>query len=42
MLELSCEIIKQKGPVGIGKAVAMANGKVAASGELTFMLVDNP
>ena len=42
VLELSCEIIRQKGPVGVGKAVATVNGKVAANAELTFMLVDNP
>ena len=37
-LKLECEIIKQKGPVGIGKAVATnAEGKVAVSAELTFM-----
>ena len=42
VLELSCEIIKQRGPVGVGKAVATVNGKVAANAELTFMLVDNP
>ena len=41
VLEMRCEIIRQKGPVGIGKAVATVGGKVAASGELTFMLVDN-
>lgn len=40
MLELECEIIKQKGPVGVGKATATVGGKVAASAELTFMLVD--
>ena len=38
-LKLECEIIKQKGPVGIGKAVATnAEGKVAVSAELTFMI----
>ena len=42
VLELSCEIIKQRGPVGVGKAVATVNGKVACNAELTFMLVDNP
>lgn len=42
VLELSCEIIKQKGPVGVGKAVATVNGKNAVTAELTFMLVDNP
>lgn len=38
-LRLECEIIKQKGPVGIGKATATnAEGKVAVSAELTFMI----
>lgn len=37
-LRLECEIIKQKGPVGVGKAVATVDGKVAASAELTFMV----
>lgn len=37
-LRLECEIIKQKGPVGIGRAVATVDGKVAASAELTFMI----
>lgn len=35
-LRLECEIIKQKGPVGIGKAVATVDGKAAVSAELTF------
>ncbi len=38
-LKLECEIIKKKGPVGIGKAVATNNeGKVAVLAELTFMI----
>ena len=37
-LRLECEIIKQKGPVGIGRAVATVDGKVAVSAELTFMI----
>ncbi|WP_394524149.1 3-hydroxyacyl-ACP dehydratase FabZ [Lacrimispora sp. JR3] len=37
-LKLECEIIKRKGPVGIGKAVATVDGKLAASAELTFMI----
>ena len=37
-LKLECEIIKQKGPVGIGKATATVDGKVAVSAELTFMI----
>lgn len=36
VLELSCELIERRGPVGFGKAVAKADGKVAAQGELTF------
>ena len=37
-LTLSCEIIKQKGPLGVGKAVATVDGEIAAMGELTFMV----
>ena len=37
-LRLECRIIKQKGPVGIGSAVATVDGKTAASAELTFMI----
>ncbi len=36
-LKLECEIIKRKGPIGVGRAVATnAEGKVAVSAELTF------
>ena len=35
-IRLDCEIIKQKGPVVIGKAVATVDGKAAVSAELTF------
>ena len=41
-LKLEVKIIKQKGPVGIGEAIATVNGKVAVKGELTFAIVDNP
>ncbi len=38
-LKLECEIIKQKGPLGVGKATATnAEGKVAVIAELTFMI----
>lgn len=37
-LKLECKIIKRKGPVGIGSAVATVDGKVAVSAELTFMI----
>ena len=36
MLKLECEIIKRKGPIGVGKAVAYVEGKVAVVAELTF------
>ncbi len=42
VLELKCEILRQKGPVGVGKAVAAVGGQTAATAELTFMLTDNP
>lgn len=38
VLMLEMEIIKVKGPVGVGKATATVNGKVAASAELTFAI----
>ena len=37
-LKLETEIIQQKGPVGIGKAVASVDGKTVATAELTFMV----
>ncbi|MDO5401923.1 MAG: 3-hydroxyacyl-ACP dehydratase FabZ [Eubacteriales bacterium] len=37
-LYMECEIIKQKGPLGIGKATAMVDGEVALTAELTFMI----
>jgi 3-hydroxyacyl-[acyl-carrier-protein] dehydratase len=37
-LKLECEIIKSKGPVGVGKATATVDGKLAAGAELTFMI----
>ena len=33
-LELTTEIIKVKGPIGVGKAVARVNGKVACMAEM--------
>lgn len=38
VLTLETEIIKVKGPVGVGKAVASVNGRIAAQGELTFAI----
>lgn len=38
VLTLEVEIIKQKGPVGVGSAKAYVDGKIAAIGELTFSI----
>ena len=38
VLMLEMTIIKVKGPVGVGKAVATVDGKVAAQAELTFAI----
>ncbi|MDY6155413.1 MAG: 3-hydroxyacyl-ACP dehydratase FabZ [Agathobacter sp.] len=37
-LELTTEIIKVKGPIGVGRAVAKVNGKTACMAELTFAI----
>ncbi len=38
-LKLEVKIIKRKGPIGIGEAIATVDDKVAAKGELTFAIV---
>lgn len=38
-LKLEVKIIKRKGPIGIGEAIATVNGVVAVKGELTFAIV---
>ena len=38
VLKLEVNIIKRKGPIGIGSAVATVNGEVAVKGELTFAI----
>ena len=37
-LRLETRIIKSKGPVGVGEAVASVDGKVVVSAQLTFMV----
>ena len=39
VLKLEVKIIKRKGPVGVGEAIATVDGKIAVKGELTFALV---
>ena len=38
VIEMECEIIERKGPIGVGKAVAKVDGKVAVMAELTFAI----
>lgn len=38
VLTLEVEMVKIKGPVGVGKGTAKVDGKVVASGEITFMI----
>ena len=38
-IKLEVKIIKRKGPIGVGEAIATVNDKVAAKGELTFAVV---
>ena len=40
VLTLELEIIKRKGPVGVGRGTAKVDGKLAASAELTFAIGD--
>ena len=40
-LKLEVKIVKRKGPIGIGEAIATVDGKIVAKGELTFAVVDN-
>ena len=37
-VRLETKIIKQKGPVGVGEAIASVDGKTVVSAELTFMI----
>ncbi len=39
VLRLEVKIIKEKGPIGIGEAIAYVGDKIAAKGELTFAIV---
>ena len=40
VLTLHCELVEQRGPVGIGKATAWVDGVRAANAELTFVITD--
>ncbi len=38
VIEMECELMERKGPVGYGKATAKVDGKVAVIAELTFAI----
>jgi len=38
VLDLECEMIKQKGPIGVAKATAKVNGELSVSAELTVII----
>ncbi len=38
-LKLEVKIIKRKGPIGVGEAIATIDDKIVAKGELTFAVV---
>ena len=38
VLKLEVNIIKRKGPIGIGSAIATVNGEIAVKSELTFAI----
>lgn len=40
VLEMSCEITGEKGPVGFGKAVARVDGEIAVDAEISFAISD--
>lgn len=41
VLDLEVEMIKQRGPVGTGKALASVGGEKAVSCEITFVITDS-
>ncbi len=41
VVELECKLIRQRGPIGVGEAVAKVDGKLAVKAELTFAIQSN-
>ena len=39
VLDLRCQVIRQKGPVGVAEAEAIVDGKIVAKAEITFSIV---
>ncbi|MGL5917513.1 MAG: 3-hydroxyacyl-ACP dehydratase FabZ, partial [Culicoidibacterales bacterium] len=42
VLELEVTLVKRKGPIGVGEAVARVNGVVVTTAELTFAVRKAP
>lgn len=40
VLDLYCEMTERRGPIGYGKAVAKVGDKIAAQGEISFVITD--
>lgn len=40
VVELTCELVEQKGPVGIGKGTARVDGQIAAKADMIFAITD--
>ena len=38
LMKLEMRVIKQKGPMGVGEAIATVDGKLVVKAELTFMV----
>lgn len=38
VITLRCELVNRRGPIGYGKATAMVEGEIAATGELSFVV----
>ncbi len=40
LFRMECQMIKRKGPIGVGKVTGTVDGKVAVSAEITFAIGD--
>ena len=40
VLDLYCEMTERRGPIGYGEAVAKVGDKIAAQGEISFVITD--
>ena len=40
VITLRCELVNRRGPIGYGKATAMVEGEIAATGEFSFVVTE--